>query len=163
MVTALLALAFAQLSDAERSQMVHDFLGPERVSNRLDCRARGHAVGNGASGYPGYETDYVFLFPIRPHLQGQEARTQVRFIRSMRDGRSWIVEGRILAAQWSRWPHFSARLADVSGEIALQSDPQSPGRVTLSGLHPTSHGPDFEEQGECRFVPEIPTLEAPAR
>jgi hypothetical protein len=145
------------------SEMVEYFLGPERVSNRLDCVTHSRRVLE--SGLTAWrdKMDYVFIFPLRPELQTEEVRSRVRFVRSMDDGRSWIVEGRIVDKEWARWPNFSARIAEGAGVINLKSDPEREGIVTLSGYSPASHGPGFEQQGECRFVPETPHREAVAR
>jgi hypothetical protein len=159
-MVALLLLAALQTPPGT-ADMARTLLGPEAVSNRLDCESRSSAVGSDPL-YPAYRTHYVFLFPIRPEYRSAEERRQVRFIRSMDDGRSWIVDARTEGLRWERWPGFAARVAVEMGWIDLQSDPARQGRIVLSGTHLTNHGPSFEESGECRFVPEVPTDEAPA-
>lgn len=143
------------------AEAAHTLIGPELVSNRLDCESRSSAEGNDPF-YPAYRTHYVFLFPLRPEYRSEEERRQVRYIQSMDDGRSWMVDARTEGLRWERWPGFAARIPAEMGWIDLQSDPGRPGRVVLSGLHFTNHGPSFEESGECRFVPEVPTDAAPA-
>ena len=156
MVAMLLLAAAQSMTPAE--QAARDLLGPEHVSNRLDCRSR-----RVSPGYPEVEVDRLFLFPLRPHRQSAEERARLRYVSTFKDGRTFLREGRIAAIQWEQWPRFSARLVFDSGTIQLESDTAVPGRVTLRGDFVASHGPGIEEQGECRFVPGVPTNEARAR
>lgn len=156
-MAALLAAAL-QPSPGEVEAMARDFLGPERYSNRLDCASRSVRAGIAVS-----QSNLVFVFPIRPHRRNPEELGEVTYVRTMRDGRTWIENRRVAVARLEQWPHFSARIADGDGEIVLASDPGDRGRVTLRGRSRASHGPDVLEDGDCRFVPEIPTNEVSAR
>jgi hypothetical protein len=158
MVSAFL-LAAVQLTARESEAMARDLLGPEHVSNRLDCRSRRPHV----SGSPDAEVNRVFLFPLRPHLKSAEGRARLSYLTTLNDGRTFLREGRIASIVWEQWPRFSARLVLAYGTIALESDAAVPGRVTLLGDFVVSHGPNYEVRGDCRFVPEVPTNEAPAR
>jgi hypothetical protein len=159
----MLAIAAQGLSPEETRQMTLDFLGPERVSNRLDCLSHSSPETEQPSPAVADEVDSIFLFPMRPHLLSEEARRPVRYVSTFRDGRSFLREGRVRAIVWERWPRFSARIDLGYGTVELDSDPNTPGKITLRGRYRTSHGPDERERGECRFVPDVPTNERASR
>lgn len=151
-------LAALQLSAPEIDEMAREFLGPERYSNRLDCVTRHVLEGATRS-----QSNTVYVFPGRPHLRAPEDLREVNYVRTMNDGRSWIGTMRVAEATFQRWPRFSARIADGDGEVHFASDPAARGRVTLRASNRVSHGSPMLEEGDCRFIPEIPTNEAPAR
>ena len=159
MVAILLLSAAAAQGMTPAQQAARDLLGPEHVSNRLDCRSR---RPHGSSS-PDAEANWVILFPLRPHLKSAEERARLSYVTTFNDGRTFLREGRIASIVWEQWPRFSSRLALNYGTIRLESDAAVPGRVTLVGEFSVSHGPNYEVRGDCRFVPEVPTNEAPAR
>lgn len=156
-MVALLLLAAAQ-GMTPGQQAARDLLGPEHVSNRVDCIVRYPPDTPGRS-----EINEVYLFPLRPHRQSAEDRARVRYVTTMNDGRSFLREGRIESIIWERWPLFSARIVLTYGWVELDSDPEIAGRLLLSGRYRPSHGPDLLARGECRFVPEVPTNEVASR
>lgn len=148
-----LLLAAAVQNNVASGQTFRDLLGPEHVSNRLDCTTH-DATPGGA--YPDSDASEVFLFPLRPHLRSPEERARVRYLTTLGDGRTFLREGRIDAITWEQWPRFTARLALDYGMVELASDPAVPGRVTYHGDFIVNDAPNRQAEGECRFVPPVP-------
>jgi len=156
-MVALFILIAAQ-SMTPGQQAARDLLGPEHVSNRIDCIVRYPPDTPGRS-----EINETYLFPLRPHRQSAEERARVRYVTTMNDGRSFLREGRIESIAWERWPRFSARIVLNYGRVELDSDPEIAGRLVMSGRYRPSHGPDLLVRGECRFVPAVPANESASR
>ena len=121
MVTPFLLAGVAQaMSPAEIDEIARELLGPEQVSNRVDCTRRDAVTADFGPSPRREEASEIYLFPLRPHRQTAEVRSRVRYITTMNDGRSFIREGRIESIEWQRWPHFSARPSDRTSTAGME-------------------------------------------